>query len=87
MDSVTDAFREDLLRFVEEYHWEPRATARILNRRHGTAFTAEEIKALYGQLRSHEPDPVDHLLNLENRRSPLIPDDEGWIWDDPTILI
>lgn len=85
MEELTETFREDLLRFMTEYRWEPRITTKLLNLRHGTSYTAADIIRFYGQLRPKEPDPVEHLLNLENRRSPILPDDEGWIWNDPSI--
>ena len=67
--------REDLLRYMDEYGWEPRITTKLLNLRHGLELTAEDIKTLYGRLRSHTEDPDAHLLNLEQRRWPGLPDD------------
>ena len=41
----TDQIREDLLRYMQEYGWEPRITTKLLNLRHGTKYTAEELTA------------------------------------------
>lgn len=69
---ISDEMRDDLLRFVEEYGWEPRITTKILNLRYGTSLTAQDTTTLYAQYRSKEIDPVQHLLNLEERFMPSL---------------
>lgn len=68
----SDQIREDLLRYMQEYGWEPRITTKLLNLRHGTEFTAEEVKAMFCRFSTKEVDPVTHLLNEEQRRSPIL---------------
>ena len=87
MDELNEEFKKDLLRFMSEYKWEPRITTKILKFRYGNSYAADEIKTMYGKRHPQEPDPIDHLLNLEGRRSPILPDDEEWLWPDPTIFI
>lgn len=70
----TEQIREDLLRYMQEYGWEPRITTKLLNLRHGTNYTAEDVKALYCKYSQQEVDPVVHFLNEERRRSPILPD-------------
>ena len=73
------AFREDLLRFAEDYHWEPRIATKLLNLRYGTSFSAEEIKAIYNECRSQNSvDPVESALNKEKRRSPALNYSDPW---------
>lgn len=72
------AFRNDLLRYVEEYHWEPRITTKLLNLRYGTSYTAEEIKAFYSRYRSPRTDPVETVLHIGDRHSPALNFFEAW---------
>ena len=67
---ISEEMKMDLLRFIEEYGWEPRITTKIINRRYETNYTAEDIVKLYAKYRSKEVDPVQHLLNLEERFFP-----------------
>lgn len=67
---ISEEMKSDLLRFVEEYGWEPRITTKIINLRYGTSYVAEDIVKLYAKYRSKEIDPVQHLLNLEERFFP-----------------
>ena len=67
---ISEEMKYDLLRFVEEYGWEPRITTKIINLRYGTSYVAEDIVKLYAKYRSKEIDPVQHLLNLEERFFP-----------------
>ena len=67
---ISEEMKTDLLRFVEEYGWEPRITTKIINLRYGTSYVAEDIVKLYAKYRSKEIDPVQHLLNLEERFFP-----------------
>lgn len=73
-----NAFRKDLLRFAEEYHWEPRITTKLLNLRYGTAFSAEEVKAIYSDCRNQSINPVESILNKENRHSPALNYSDPW---------
>ena len=67
---ISEEMKFDLLRYIEEYGWEPRITSKIINLRHGTSYTAEDIVKIYAEYRSKEIDPVQHLLNLEERFFP-----------------
>ena len=67
---ISDEMKNDLLRFVEEYGWEPRITTKIINLRYGTSYTADDIVKLYAKHRSKDVDPVQHLLNLGERFFP-----------------
>ena len=67
---ISEEMKTDLLRFVEEYGWEPRITTKIINLRYGTSYVAEDIVMLYAKYGSKEIDPVQHLLNLEERFFP-----------------
>ena len=67
---ISEEMKSDLLRFVDEYGWEPRITTKIINLRYGTSYVAEDIVKLYAKYRSKEIDPVQHLLNLEERFFP-----------------
>ena len=67
---ISEEMKTDLLRFVEEYGWEPRITTKIINLRYGTSYVAEDIVKLYAKYGSKEIDPVQHLLNLEERFFP-----------------
>lgn len=67
---ISEEMKTDLLRFVEEYGWEPRITTKIINLRYGTSYIAEDVVKLYAEYRSKEVDPVQHLLNLEERFFP-----------------
>ena len=67
---ISEEMKTDLLRFIEEYGWEPRITTKIINLRYGTSYVAEDIVKLYAKYRSKEIDPVQHLLNLEERFFP-----------------
>ena len=67
---ISEELKTDLLRYVEEYGWEPRITSKIINLRHGTSYTAGDIVTIYAKYRSKEIDPVQHLLNLEERFFP-----------------
>ena len=67
---ISKAMQTDLIRYVEEYGWEPRITSKIMNLRHGTHLTASDITALYAKYGTREVDPIQHLLNLEERFFP-----------------
>ena len=67
---ISEEMKTDLRRFVEEYGWEPRITTKIINLRYGTSYVAEDVIKLYAKYRSKEVDPVQHLLNLEERSFP-----------------
>ena len=67
---ISEEMKSDLLRFMDEYGWEPRITTKIINLRHGTSLTASDIAAMYAKYRSKDIDPVQHLLNLEERFFP-----------------
>ena len=67
---ISEELKADLMRYVEEYNWEPRITSKIINLRHGTSFTAKDVVNLHAKHRSKEIDPVQHLLNLEDRFFP-----------------
>ena len=71
-----EQIREDLLRYMDDYGWEPRITTKLLNLRHGTDYTAEEIKTLHSCLHHKTVDPATHLQNLDDRRSPALTMDE-----------
>lgn len=76
---ISEEMKTDLLRFVEEYSWEPRITSKIINLRYGTSYHAEDIVKLYAKYRSKEVDPVQHLLNLEERFFPSANPRKTWI--------
>ena len=67
---ISEEMKADLLRFMNEYGWEPRITSKVLNRRYQTKLTAEDVSALYAKNCTKEVDPVQHLLNLEERFLP-----------------
>ena len=67
---ISEEMKTDLLRFIGEYGWELRITTKIINLRYGTSYVAEDIMKLYAKYRSKEVDPVQHLLNLEERFFP-----------------
>ena len=67
---ISDEMKADLIRFIEEYGWEPRITSKILPLRYGIPVSASDAVALYAKYRSIEIDPVQHLLNLEERFFP-----------------
>ena len=67
---ISEEMKTDLLRFIEEYGWEPRITTKIINLRYGTNYVAEDIVKLCAKYGSKEIDPVQHLLNLEERFFP-----------------
>lgn len=37
----------DLIRYLDEYHWQWGITHKIINRWHGCNYTVSELKALY----------------------------------------
>lgn len=51
----SEQIRADLIRYTEEYHWNPRTVSKLLNLRHGTDYSAKDINALYGKLRVQKP--------------------------------
>lgn len=67
---ISEEMKNDLIRFIEEYGWEPRITSKILTLRYGISVKASDAVSLYAKYRSKEVDPVQHLLNLEERFFP-----------------
>lgn len=46
---ASEALRSDLVRYVREYGWNWGIVRELINKRHGTDYAAEQLKALYGK--------------------------------------
>ncbi len=43
----SEEMKAELLRFMDEYGWEPRITTKLLNRRFGLSLSADEVQTYY----------------------------------------